>query len=289
MTKSRLGLLAFVLTAPFSSIAQGDAAALLAKSVAAFEKNQQNEKQWNWNIVETRQLLNRAGETLQSFPSVTSESVIRSNGRRCNALTAWGDGRAPYMKDADPDERCQAFNAIGTPFEVALLLKSATAKVLEQSASGIRISVLPDKSRTKFPGYAVRCAASIKATIQLDPATFFPLRIEGEVAESGCDGEFQPVVHYETWTRQPMVGQFRKGASFRVVYALQKDKFDNPANSFWISTEQHYVQPWNSDARVLYYWGRQVPVNRTSGHRLVKDIQTTAQEFGAGSLLRFDK
>jgi len=49
------------------------------------------------------------------------------------------------------------------------------------------------------------------------------------------------------------------------------------------------VQPWNSDARVLYYWGRQVPVNRTSGHRLVKDIQTTAQEFGAGSLLRFDK
>ena len=48
------------------------------------------------------------------------------------------------------------------------------------------------------------------------------------------------MVHYETVTRQPMVSQFRKGASFRVVYALQKDKFDNPANSFWISTEQHY-------------------------------------------------
>src|ERR1019366_5057858 len=98
-----------------------------------------------------RQLLNRSGETLQSFPSVTSESVTRSNGRRCNALTAWGDGRVPYMKDADPDERCQAFTALGTPFEVALLLKSANAKVLEQSASAIRISVLPDKSRTKVP------------------------------------------------------------------------------------------------------------------------------------------
>jgi hypothetical protein len=32
------------------------------------------------SIVETRQLLNRSGENLQSFPSVTSESVIRSNG-----------------------------------------------------------------------------------------------------------------------------------------------------------------------------------------------------------------
>jgi hypothetical protein len=289
MITPRLGLLAFFLAAAIPSVAQDDATALLSKSVAAFEKNQQNEKHWNWSIVETRQLLNRSGVTIQSFPSVTSESVIRSNGRRCNALTAWGDGRAPYMKDADPDERCQAFNALGTPFEVALLLRSASAKVIEQSASVIRISVTPDRSRTKSPNYGVRCAASIKATIQLDPATCFPLRIEGEVAESGCDGQFQPVVHYETVTRLPMVSQFRKGATFQVVYALQKDKFDNPANSFWISTEQHYVEPWNSDARVLYYWGRQVPVNRTTGHRLVKDIQTTAQEFGAGSLLRFDK
>ena len=193
------------------------------------------------------------------------------------------------MKDADPDERCQAFNALGTPFDVSLLLKSARAKVVDQSATAIRISVVPDKSRSKSKEYGVRCAASIKATIELDPATFFPIRIEGDVTESGCDGEFQPVVHYETVTRQPMVSQFRKGASFRVGYALQKDKFDNPTNSFWISSEQHYSEPWNSDARVLYYWGRQVAVTHTDGHRLVKDVQTTAQEFGAGSLLRFDK
>ena len=128
-----------------------------------------------------------------------------------------------------------------------------------------------------------------KPPFELDATTFFPVRIEGDVTESGCDGEFQPVVHYETVTRQPMVSQFRKGAAFRVTYALQKDKFDNAANSFWISTEQHYEQPWNSDARVLYYWGRQVPVKRSTGHRLVKDIKTTAKEFGAGSQLRFDK
>jgi len=289
MITSRLGHLALFLAAAFPAAAQQDATALLAKAVAAFENNRQNEKHWNWNIVETRQLLDKSFNILQRFPSVTSESVIRSNGRRCNAVNAWGDGREPYMKDADPDERCQAYNVIGTPFDVALLLKSATAKVIEQSASAIRISVVPDKSRTKAPEYAVRCAASIKATIQLDPATFFPLRIEGEVTESGCDGEFQPVVHYETMTRQPMVSQFRKGTNFRVAYALQKDKFDNPANSFWISTEQHYNEPWDSDARVLYYWGRQVSVKHTNGHRLVKDVQATAKEFGAGSLLRFDK
>jgi len=34
---------------------------------------------------------------------------------------------------------------------------------------------------------------------------------------------------------------------------------------------------------------RQVPANRATGHRLVKDIKTTAREFGAGSQLRFDK
>jgi len=278
-----------LLASVIPAAAQESAAALLAKAVEAFENNQKSEKHWNWNIVETRHLLSKSGEMLQSFPSVTSESVIRSNGRRCNALTAWGDGREPYMKDADPDERCQAFDALGTPFQVALLLKSANAKLIDRSASEIRISVVPDHSRTKSRDYNVRCAASIKATIELDARTFFPVRIEGDVAESGCDGEFRPVVHYETMTRQPMVSQFRKGAAFRVAYALQTDKFDNPANSFWISTEQHYEQPWNSDARVLYYWGRQVPVTHSTGHRLVKDIRTTAKEFGAGSQLRFDK
>jgi hypothetical protein len=289
MITSCRGLPMVLLASVIPAAAQESAAALLAKAVEAFENNQKSEKHWNWNIVETRHLLSKSGEMLQSFPSVTSESVIRSNGRRCNALTAWGDGREPYMKDADPDERCQAFDALGTPFQVALLLKSANAKLIDRSASEIRISVVPDHSRTKSRDYNVRCAASIKATIELDARTFFPVRIEGDVAESGCDGEFRPVVHYETVTRQPMVSQFRKGAAFRVAYALQTDKFDNPANSFWISTEQHYEQPWNSDARVLYYWGRQVPVTHSTGQRLVKDIRTTAKEFGAGSQLRFDK
>src|ERR1035438_8616863 len=106
MTTPRLLLLAIFLAAALPAAAQDDATALLAKAVAAFEKNQQNEKQWNWNIVEKRRLLNKSGETVESFPSVTSESVILSDGRRCNAVTAWGDGREPYMKD-DPAEQWQ--------------------------------------------------------------------------------------------------------------------------------------------------------------------------------------
>ena len=59
MSTSRLGLLTFLLAAAFPAVAQEDATALLAKAVAAFEDNQKNETHWNWNIIETRQLLNR--------------------------------------------------------------------------------------------------------------------------------------------------------------------------------------------------------------------------------------
>jgi hypothetical protein len=288
MVPSRLRLVACLFAATLPAAA-ADAAALLAKSIAAFQKNLASQKHWNWTISETRQLTNKAGSVLHLFPSVTSESVIRSDGRRCNAVVAWGDGREAYMKDADPDERCQAYNALGTPFEVALLLKSANAKLVTQTSSAVTISVSPDKSQLKAADYAVRCAASIKAAIELDPASYFPMSIEGEVVESGCDSTFVPVVHYEAVSRQPLTSQFRKGATFRVEYSLQKDKFDNPANSFWISTTQHYSQPWNRDARLLYYWGRQFRVSQDNGYRLVKDIKTTAREFGAGSQLRFDK
>ena len=272
-----------------SAVADPRAAALLAKSIVAFQKNLASQKQWNWSIAETRALADKSGQPVHPFPSVTSESVIRSDGRRCNAVTSWGDGRAPYMKDADPDERCQAYDALGTPFEVAVLLKSANASLARQTAAEIAIDVLPDKSQLKSPEFAVRCAASIKATIELDPVSFFPVSIEGEVAASGCDSQFIPVVHDGSVTRQPMTSQFRKGATFRVTYALQKDKFDNPANSYWISNTQHYSQPWNKDSQLLYYWGRQFRVPRNNATHLVKDIKTTAQEFGAGSQLRFDK
>src|SRR2546425_10218005 len=100
-----------------------DAAALLAKAAAAFRQNQDNEKHWNWNVTETRTLVNKAGDPVQKFPGVTSESVIRANGRRCDAVLSWGDGKQPYLRDADAEARCQAMDAVRPPFPIAALLE----------------------------------------------------------------------------------------------------------------------------------------------------------------------
>jgi hypothetical protein len=280
-------LSAFVLLFITSALyAADDANALLAKAVEAFRANQPKQKNWNWQTVESRELVDRAGKTQQRFPTVTSESLLRSDGRRCNAVVSWGDGRKPYLADADPDERCQAMDAIAPPISPLGVLTSQRGKVIERTAAAITIAVEPDKSKLKDSDWDIRCGASIRATVQLDPVTMFPLRIEGEVVESGCDRTFAPVNYYEAMTRAPMTSIFRKGSTFWTEWALQKDKTGDPAKSYWIATAQHYSQPWNNDNRVLYYWGRQVPVLR-EGHRLVKDLKTTAQEFVVGSELIF--
>jgi hypothetical protein len=290
MIKLHAGLLALLVAIPDAAVAQESATGVLSNAIAAFSYNQEKEEHWNWTIHETRQLLNGSHAVLQTFPSVTSESVIGNNDRRCNAVTAWGDGLAPYLKDADPDERCRAFNALATPFQVELLLNSTKAKVLDQSPYTIHIEILPDPSQSKSPSYGIRCAAAIKATVELDAPTSHPIRIQGAVVGNGCNGTFQPVVHYETVDYRPMISQFRKGTTFRIVYELQMDKFGNSANSYWISTEQHYVQPWDSDTSVLFYWGRQIPVKKyTTGRYLAIDFKATAREFGTDSRLRFDK
>jgi hypothetical protein len=279
-------LSAFVLLFTSALHATDDASALLAKAGEAFRANQPKQKNWNWQTVESRELVDRAGKPLQRFPNVTSESILRSDGRRCNAVVSWGDGRKPYLADADPDERCQAMDAIAPPFPPLGVLVSQRGKVMERTAAAITILVEPDKSKLKDANFDIRCGASIRATVQLDPATFFPLRIEGEVVDSGCDSTFTAVNHYETMTRAPMTSNFRKGSTFWAEWALQKDKTGDPAKNYWIAAAQHYSQPWNNDNRVLYYWGRQVPVLR-EGHRLVKDLKTTAQEFVVGSELIF--
>jgi hypothetical protein len=264
----------------------GDATALLTKAVAAFRANDPKQKNWNWQTTETRELVDRSGKAAQKFPTVVSESILRSDGRRCNAVVSWGDGRKPYLADADPDQRCQAMDAIAPPFPPIGVLLSQRAKLVSQDAKEITIEVEPDKSKLKDADYDIRCGASIRATVRLDAATYFPLRIEGEVAESGCDNTFKPVNHYETMTRGPMSSNFRKGSTFWVEWSLQKDKTGDAGKSYWIASAQHYSQPWNNDNSVLYYWGRQVPV-RQEGHRLVKDLKTSAQEFVVGSELIF--
>src|SRR5216684_933312 len=87
--------------------AADDPGELLVKAIAAFRKNEPRQKHWNWQTVETRDLVDRSGKSVQSFPAVTSESLIRSDGRRCNAVVTWGDGKKPYLAEANADDRCQ--------------------------------------------------------------------------------------------------------------------------------------------------------------------------------------
>ena len=285
MTKA---CLFFVLITSLSAATpEPEALALLAKASSAFDANLAREGHWNWTAQEKRQLATHSGDIVQSLPSVTAESILQAGGNRCNAVVAWGDGLQPYKASADADERCRAMNDFRAPFEVAELLRGSQVKLVADWEGGAAISILPDKTRQHSEDPAIRCAASIEATIRLDLGSFFPRTIEGKVVGDGCEERGSPVVQYGNPTATPMRSTFRKGASFRMVFKLQKDKFANEANSFWICTTQHYLMPWDSDTSVLAYWGRQVRV-KAGGRQLVKDIETQAREFGADSAVSFD-
>jgi hypothetical protein len=269
-----------------AAAAPEDARLLAAKALAAYAANQAQETHWNWTAVETRAMANKAGQVIEEYPSVTAESVIRTGGRRCNAVVAWGDGRKPYLAEADSDARCQAMGVFRPPFEVAALLENAGATLVDRSATAITIAIPPDKPRLKSQDYSTKCAASIRASVKLDPATFFPMSLEGEVVEHGCDTQFQPILQYGARSNGPVKSNFRKGSTFRMRFERQPDKFGNPENSFWIAVDQHYEQPWDSDSVLLYYWGRQMPVSVSgAAHHLIKDVHTTAREFGSESRL----
>ena len=281
---------ASLLAAASQAAAADEGALLLAKAVDAYRSNLQRQELWNWNIHETRKLLDKAGKVIQAFPSVTAESILRTGGNRCNAILAWGDGKSPYMVEADPDTRCQAMEAFHAPFDMENVLRSSRVKVQSRSAGAIALAISPDKSKLKDRAFDVRCAASIQATVQLDPATFFPAHFEGEVVESGCDMRSHPVTQYAAVPAGPATSTFRKSARFRLEFVLQEDKFQNPANSVWICAHAEFDQPWNIGAHYLYYWGRQLAVrNPAAGYRFIKEVQTTAREFGAETQLRFDK
>ena len=259
---------------------------LLAKASAAFDANQAREIHWNWTAMEKRSLLNHSGATVQTFPSVTAESVLRANGNRCNAVVAWGDGLKPYKASASADERCRAMDDFKPPFEVRELLRGSQAKIAPASQGGTQILIAPDKARQRSDDPSIRCAASIEATVSLDSASSFPRSIEGKVVTDGCEQRGSAPMQYGQASSKLMRSAFRKGASFRMTFQLQKDKFANQANSFWICVSQHYVMPWDSDNEVLAYWGRQIPAN-SAGRQLVKDISTRAREFGADSAVSF--
>lgn len=264
-----------------------EALGLLSKASAAYDANMSRQQHWNWTAQEKRELATHAGGILQSLPSVTAESVLRSDGNRCNAVVAWGDGLQPFKAAADADERCRAMDEFHAPFEVQELLRGGQAKTVADWEGGAAIRIEPDKVRQRSSDPNIRCAASIEATVRLDLGSFFPRSIEGKVVGDGCEYRGPAITQYGQSSSAAMRSSFRKGASFRMVFELQKDKFGNDSNSYWICSNQHYLMPWDASSPVIAYWGRQLPV-KTGGHELVKDIVTRAREFGSDSIVSFD-
>src|SRR4051794_13395049 len=86
--------------------ADQDASAILAKSRIAFIENPDRDRHWTWISTSTRSITDKTGNILESLPTITVESPIRSDGKRCNAVLGWSDGREPYLATADADTRC---------------------------------------------------------------------------------------------------------------------------------------------------------------------------------------
>jgi len=277
-------LLAGLLIVPVLAAARDDAAALLAKAASAFERNQRQEMHWNWTAAETRTLLGNGGVE-QKLPDVTVESVIRTDGRRCNAVLSWGDGTTPYLIDSDADSRCQATEAFRPPFEIAELLKGGKVRVLSHPPEATVLSIVPDTLRQRSTDPEVSCAASIRATIQLDPATSFPFQIEGEVAASGCAATAIVPLHYGTEDFVNTRRGFGKGAKFRMTFELQPDRFQHPERSFWIRVFERYDMPLVARVGAMVVWGRRFPL-LYGMQRVVKESRTTAREFGAEATMR---
>jgi hypothetical protein len=291
MPTRRLGRSACLLLIAWPVAAQRPSATgLLAKAREAFERNRDRQDHWNWTTMEERAVVDRSGHTAQSLPSVTVESVIRKDGRRCNAVLTWGDGVEPYKLNEDADARCAGQEPTEPPFRMDALLQSAKVKMGPRSPTAITLQIEHDKSRVHDPQHDVRCTASIQATLHLDPATFFPMHLEGQVVDSGCEGETTQELHYgEAPPERPFHRLLRKGTAFRLEYALQPDKFGNPSNSYWIAVQQHWSRPFQQNANGLVYSNRLFKLDRNIPNpALILDAKTTAREFGSSSEIRVE-
>src|SRR5438034_2339259 len=151
--------------------ADEDARTLLAKARTAFLENRDRGRYWNWTTTTKRSILDRGGNVMQALASVTVESPIRSDGKRCNAVLAWGDGREPYLANASADERCSVEQEVRELFREETLFESKQVKIKSRSPAAITLWIAADKQAANSADPFQRCAASVEATVLLDPLT----------------------------------------------------------------------------------------------------------------------
>lgn len=266
-----------------------DARALLAKAHAAYLENRERERYWNWTTTVTRTVIDKQGAVLQEIPSVTIESPIRSDGKRCDALLAWGDGRKPYLADASADQRCKVKEETGEPFQVEALLEARQVRIARRTKDAVVLALRPDKGMDRASDPLKRCIASMEGSIELDASTLFPRRIALKAAGSGCAQRMPVVNHYDSVMVETAVSTLGKGAVVERDYALQRDKTGNRSKDYWACIRSRSVRPLPAGAANLIVWSRRIPIQSAEpGRHIVVDSATTASELTAESVLHVE-
>lgn len=273
-----------------ASVAAQDATALLAKARTAFIENHERERFWNWTTVSLRSIVDKNGAPLEELPSVTIDSPIRSDGKRCNAVLAWGDGVEPYLANASADERCSVEKEVSSIFKLESFLESRQVKIQSRSDSAITLAIREDKSTADASDPVKRCVASTRGTIQIDLATYFPVQIEVTMPGVACEQKkVSASNHYDDAVLKNVTGGYTKGTLLRFDYELQKDKTDDAAKNFWICVRTHSVRPLQKKGSGMLISGRRFELSSSGpGRSMLLDGRTTASELSAESLIKFE-
>jgi hypothetical protein len=275
----------------FASIAAAqDAATALAKAHDAFVQNRERDRYWTWTAVATRSVIAKDGQVLETIPSVTTESPIRSDGKRCTAVLAWGDGVEPYLANASADERCAVEKEVRQTFTLEKFLESKRVRVESNSGSVITLAIREDKAAMQSDDVIQHCVASIRGTVQVDKATNFPVMMEVHVPGNECGLKHGTAVnHYDDEKLKNVTSGFTKGTTLRYEYELQRDKNGNAAKDFWICAHSHTVRPFVKGSNALLISGRKFPLADFAGERnMVVDVKTTATELSSDFLIKFE-
>lgn len=264
-----------------------DAATLLAKAREAFIQNQARERHWTWVTATTRAVIDKKGSKLQDLPSFTVESPIRSDGKRCNAVIAWGDSVEPYLANAAADERCKVADENRDTVQIAELLDPRPAKI-ESRKAAITISFPQNKALVSSPDPSKRCAASITGRIQLDAASFFPKRIALEVPDHGCEGQRTVTEHYEDLSMQVHSGP-TKDTTLLYEYELEHDRAGDQSKDYWIAAHVHIKRALLPRSTWIVNWSRRTQLTSpAANHFLDYDAKMTATELSAEAKIKFD-
>jgi len=281
-----LAAFALLYTAASAQDGGGD---LLKKARAAFIQNQSQERYWIWTATTTRSILDKAGNLLETLPSVTIDSPIRSDGKRCSAVVAWGDGMEPYLANASADERCKVEEEVPAVLRMDAVLESGHVSLQSRTKDEITLAVRPDKSPLESADIAKRCAGALEGTIGLDPETYFPKRLDLTVVTNGCERKATDIEeHYEGSTVKA-AGGYAKSSQVHFEYALQKDKTGNAARNFWIASHRRLIQPFPKNLTGVVISGRRFKLATKGIERQgLTEVATTATEMSADSVLKFD-